>query len=167
MRNFFIRHGAAILVSTIHEIPDHVFASFGIWIITPGLDNVHVSVCHPVMCDIPFSIAREGKAREKEIDGCESHIQVMVIFRKSRIQTFAYFFALQAAGCCEDDNFSHCTGDIGDAFGPSECRRVVEITVHFLFDQGNIRIQSFSGKAEFDELCHVSDRLLPFVCLSC
>ncbi len=66
------------------------------------------------MCDVALPIARKRKAREEEIDRCESHVKVMVTLCKGGVESLTHFFSLQTARCREDDDFVHCVGDVDD-----------------------------------------------------
>ena len=138
MRDFLVWHGGAVFVCAVHEIPDHILASFQIWILATGADDIHVHGCHSLMCVIPPAIAREGKTREEEVDGCESHIEVVVHLREGVVESFAHFLSLQTAGCGEDDDFTHGVGDVDYSSCTLERGRVGNVILHLLLDQGDI-----------------------------
>lgn len=152
MGNFLVGNGSAILVSTRHQVPDHILRVLLTTLLTTLANDVNISLGQLALRGVTLAVVRQWGPGQHEVNRGKTHIQIVIHFRKGRVESVPNFFTLQRAGGSIDGDFRNDLRDIECSFRLLESGGGLDKIVDFVGDQGNVRAQRLGGETEFDEL---------------
>ncbi len=138
VRDLVVGKWCAVFVGARHEVPDHVILVLFHAGVSTGFDDFHVCLRHFLLRVITFSVVRQGCPGEHEVNGRETHVEVVVEIGEAGVEFAADFFTLEGAGRGIDCKFCHFDGNVQGAFGAFETGGPLEEIDDFVGDQGYV-----------------------------
>jgi hypothetical protein len=160
--NLAVRHGLAVLVFAVHQVPDHVLlpvSGSGVARCTPFLDDVRVHLSHLLLSSITSAVVRQRQPAKLEVDGNKAAVEVMVELCEASVKSFADLLALERARGSVDGEFGEGRREVNGAVVGSETlgrRILVEESDGLGGNEFDIGAKGGGSQAKLDELVFVS-----------
>lgn len=150
--NLLVGNRGAVLVGAGHQVPNHILRVLLATLFATLADNVNVSLGELALRSVTAAVVRKRGPGKHEVNGGESHIQVVVHFGESGVEAVANLLSLERARRSVDGDFRDNLRDIECALVGLECGRALDEVVDLVGDQGNIGAERLGGETEFHEL---------------
>jgi hypothetical protein len=135
-------------------MPDHVVLAFlPLSLTVPALANdIRVELDHGLTCVVTRTVVGKRGPRKHEVDGRETHIEIVVQLGEPRIEGIADLLTLEGAGRGVDGKLSHDLGHIEGALLALEDLVALDEVLGLFGNNGNVGAEGLLCKTELDEL---------------
>jgi hypothetical protein len=160
-----IGNSLAVLVFTVHQVPDHILFSVSGGRVArraPFFNDISVHLCHLLLRSVTSAVVRQRQPAQLEVDRDETTVEIVVQLGEACIETFADFPALERARSSVDGQFSKSGWEVDGAVVGSEALRgciLGEESLGLGSDEFDVGAEGGGGEAVFDELHCVSRRI--------
>lgn len=152
--DLMLRNLCAVLVLALQQMPDHVVLAFlpHRLAIPASANNIRVKLDHSLACVVTRTVVGKRSPGQHEVDGRETHVEIVVQLGELGIEGVADLLTLEGAGGSVDCELSHDLGHIERALLTLEDLVASDEVLGLLGNDGNVRAEGVLGETELDEL---------------
>lgn len=149
--NFVVGDRRAVFVGRVHEVAHHVLGTI-VTTLAAAFHSVHVDLGNGALSVVAAVVPGKRGPVKDEVDGGETHIEVVVEVGKSLVDLVANLLALKGVRGGEDGKLGHLLGYVNNARSALEVGVLLEVGRDLVGDNGNIGAERLGGEGDLHEL---------------
>lgn len=149
--DFVVGNGNVAFVGRVHQMPHHVLGA-GLAASATLLDGVHVDLGDGALGVVAAVVPGERGPVKHEVDGGETHVEIVVEVGELLVKLVANFLALKRVRGGENGDLGHLGGNVDDAGLALEVGGPLEVAGNLIGDDGNVGAESLGGERNLHEL---------------